>query len=416
MPPLENIIWEAKLKPGTLRDTRRPSTTVDESGCIITRGFLIPSRSSSIDSLARSSTSSLETVGTPASPVDEAPPGFLKPTGGLSDAPELQALQSRSPEALCRPSKSDGNLTTYAGRPQLGERRRTWQIDSVASSASRLRRGSSSRWHDDELAEVSCQPTPPEGYRAGLGILAQSRARFVATKQTKGHIKRVKSAHVKLNQLNFQDVKSKQRQKKTPAANNKGPTMEQASTSDAAIASDSEDDFLSDGEEHASNIVCARPNYAERRARADNNAPSRAYQSLAQHEEIFQPNILTHSPSENAIESDDEDDNIAACKSDRKISTRLSLAQIHCAQNAVAAKWTPEQLPKRRKSPLSVSIAPTALTELTAAGGSPGHGSTPAEVTRFEPDGFVANRELRPSRTQPRPAKGVLKNKQTTET
>lgn len=124
MPPTEQVFWEARYKPESVRSSRRSSTVVDAAGCKITMGFLLPSRS------ARGSSSDTQIPRTPASPMVEAAPGFSRPTGSLYHAPEMAVLRSNSESSLHRPS-AVGALhrptPLWAGRSQtFNGRRASW--------------------------------------------------------------------------------------------------------------------------------------------------------------------------------------------------------------------------------------------------------------------------------------------------
>ncbi|SMR45141.1 unnamed protein product [Zymoseptoria tritici ST99CH_3D1] len=149
MPTTEQIIFEAKQRPIPHSTPRRPSTIISDRGCVITHGFIIPSRSSSkssLESMARSSsTSSInpsEIPGTPASPISIAPPGYQQPTGSLYHAPEMQILKRMSTSSMLPPTAPTGSLS----RPPMPPRRQTEPPPQKTG-----------RWATSDLEQTTCK-------------------------------------------------------------------------------------------------------------------------------------------------------------------------------------------------------------------------------------------------------------------
>lgn len=318
MPPTEQIIWEAKHKPGSLKGCRRSSTAVDATGCKITIGFILPSRPSSRSSSA--SSSDTQSPGTPASPLEEAIPGFFRPTGSLYHAPEMAVLRSHSDSSLHRPSET-GALHRP---PQLGGRSNTFNG----------RRASCWR---DEGSSTTIIPAPARD--------TNSPHRFLRLGKS---MRRTKSDHTGL--ISMQARATTDAPPQSDAARScaiVGSTDEEEN----AIASDSDEN--DDGDDFATTCTFlkksgiaaqrSRPTYAQRRAMSDQRANPQKHSS--------------------------------------PLSPLLQQAQQATAMMvSTSARYRHEE-----------DI------------------ETPIEVKSFTYEEMVPHHVLHPSRSRPRPAKGVLK-------
>lgn len=291
---------------------------MDDTGCRVTRGFVLPSRSSSADS----SDSSLgaETPGTPASPLQDATPGFKRPTGSLYHAPEMAILRSHSDASLHKPT----DMGQFQRPPQLGARSQTfngrrascWRVSEQEPSehrvASALTQGLQS---SDHLAKLRKSMRRTQSDQTGLMLAA-----------------------------NAPDIRPEEDAKSSCA-------IVSSLDEDNAIA-DSEDDNEEDDPSrtnmaHVSGIAAQRnrPTYAQRRAMSDQ--------------------------------------------------------RIH-----------------RQKAPSPLSLVPPVQRVTTVVASTVGgyvlaeHDrviETPVEIKSFVYGEMVPDRALRPSRSRPRPSKGVLK-------
>lgn len=238
MAPTEQIIWEAKQRPSSLKGSRRSSTTIDASGCKVVRGFLLPSRSSSRSSGA--STHEIEVPGLLASPIEAASPGFFRPTGSLYHAPEMAILRSDSESSLHKPS----DRATFLRPPQLGGRSQTFHG----------RRASS--WYDAGPGTTDLVAEAREASSSVHHVKLHTSMRRTQSDHT-GLISMQAAAVLKIDTLIA--VKASE-----SCAISEEPEEENAIASDSD--DDDEDDFLP-----VSGIAAqrSRPTYAQRRAMSD---------------------------------------------------------------------------------------------------------------------------------------------------
>ncbi|KAF2214743.1 hypothetical protein CERZMDRAFT_95135 [Cercospora zeae-maydis SCOH1-5] len=440
-------------------DSRRSSTTIDENGCIIIRGFVIPSRSSSQSSLARSTNSSFDTPSTPLSPMEPPPPAFARPK-----PVESSLRTSSSASSLSRAIQG----MALSGRPEL-ERRQTWQ--SVGTSSL-----SNSRWNDDDLVATTCRAQPGQDSRVSQGPPAVASVRTKAKRsrppppKPMSNFRRIRSEQSNLQQLVTRDI-GKNRSKSThvganrhdknarnePAIQIVGP--EQA---DDAIASDSEDDEIaSDGLLRSMTIRRNRLDYATRRAMTDDKNAALMQQAQlaatpvdlcsaiptpipdasdagADLVKVSQKlELVSASLADNAIASDSEDDDYT-CKGDPKTTAALRQAALHRERNIAihvpndgSHDEPAQELQKRSMSDAAVAVrlaepgsssphkrnfstgSPTvrlvAPTASTSKSDRADELETPVEVKTYDTASALSIRSLRPSKTRPKPAKGVLK-------
>ncbi|KAI5369291.1 hypothetical protein Slin15195_G001670 [Septoria linicola] len=442
-------------------DSRASSTTIDDNGCIITRGFVVPSRSSSQSSLARSTTSSLDTSSTPLSPTETPSPGYCRPSA-FSHAHDSGLRPNSSLTSLLRAT----GIPTTSNRPGLTHRE-TWQSNSPLSYCS-------SRWDDDDLETTTCRaadvfPVPPA---AASRYTQARRTRRSQTTKSMGHIKRSRSEQTNLHRMAIIDNKA-------PSAPAQGATEiyraagQQTSGvtissehADNAIESDSdEDDFLSSSAQ--SRCIAAKYNrldYATRRAATDER--NAALMQLAQHistpDELYSVlptpipdastaeinlfkvsqklELMSASLADNAIASDSEDDDYT-CKGYPETTAALRQAAIHRAHNvaianvddddalrrpelqkramsaaALTVRVTEPNLSSEKTSPhkrnssagtLTVRLVPPKPTHLFAD--NVDGVETSFEAKTYEKGSILAIRSLRPSKTRPKPVRGVLK-------
>ncbi|PIB02610.1 hypothetical protein CB0940_00373 [Cercospora beticola] len=440
-------------------DSRRSSTTVDENGCIITRGFVIPSRSSSQSSLARSTTSSFEIPSTPLSPMEPPTPGFARPK------PIESALRT-STSAISLSRAVHG--VTLSSRPEP-ERRQTWQ--SMGSSSA-----SNSRWNDDDLLATTCSSQSGQNFQVPQGpqVVAPARTKTKRSRppppKTTTNFRRVRSEQSNLQQLVARES-GKERSKSTHVAldrydkkahNEPAVKIVAPEQADDAIASDSEDDNIaSDGLLRSMTIRRNRLGYATRRAMTDEKnaalmqqvqlapTPANLYSAIdtpiadasdagADLVKVSQKlELVSASLADNAIASDSEDDDYT-CKGDPKMTAALRQAALHRERN-VAIHVSHDglhdepalELQKRSMSDAAVAVrlaepssnsphkrnfsTGSATVRLLPPNASVSKSSdvddleTPIEVKTYDTSSALAMRSLRPSRTRPKPAKGVLK-------
>ncbi|CAK3986355.1 Hypothetical predicted protein [Lecanosticta acicola] len=404
MPPLEQIIWEAKHRPTSLKHARHPSTTIDANGCVVQKGFIIPSRTSSFDSRISTGSSAIaEDPGTPASPMEQAPPGFNRPTGSLVDAPELEVLRRSS----ASPQRSWGYYSgskIYGDRPLL-DRRQTWQAEP------------SSRWADADLADPACK------FRTAHVPRSQLSFHPLETRKGQSAMRRVKSEQVHIQHLKGRYKSQKHLTDKVPrVVQKKDVGIVAQEDAENAIASDSDDDEDDDDGALTMGGIAAqrkRADYATRRARSDELAAVRVQQQQQQQQTHERASQLTQqlqvlkicSPgqAESAIESDDEDD-AEALPSGDPIKAALNLAQDHKPLNTNIAEVPHELEDQPRKPCVCFEIEPPA-TDSRVRGLEDGVTTleTPREIKCFDRLSLVPTRPLRPSKSQPNPTKGVLK-------
>ncbi|KAM3418733.1 hypothetical protein BST61_g4707 [Cercospora zeina] len=440
-------------------DSRRSSTTIDENGCIIIRGFVIPSRSSSQSSLARSTNSSFDTPSTPLSPMDPPPPGFARPK-----LAESALRTSSSASSLSRAIQS----MSLSGRPDL-ERRQPWQ--SVGTSSL-----SNSRLNDGDLEATTCraqsaQNCPvPQGPPVVAPVSAKAKRSRPHQSRPATNFRRIRSEQCNLQQLVVRDS-GKNRSKSTHVAavrHGKDARNEPAiqivtpEQADDAIASDSEDDEIaSDGLLRSMTIRRSRLDYATRRAMTDdkNAALMQQAQLAATPVDLYSAiptpipdasdagadlikvsqklELVSASLADNAIASDSEDDDYT-CKGDPKTTAALRQAALHRERN-IAIHVTndgshdepAQELQKRSMSDAAVTVrhsepcsnsprkrnfstgsATVKLVPPTASASKSDPADeleTPIEVKTYDTASALSIRSLRPSKTRPKPAKGVLK-------
>lgn len=391
---------------------RRPSTVVNEDGCIVQRGFLVPNRTS------------------PSHPRTARPPpatywpiqGFPRPTGSLFDAPELRVLARKHPESLHRPTKSAGDLEHMANpnsKPSMGERRQTWQSGAP-----------STRWTDEELAGVTCKPSSTyHAHTHAPGLATGRRDRIVhmhRTPNVQGDLHALEHDQSRKDSTTRQS-KSHEKKKNEAATKQDIRLVSQADAEDA-IASDSEDDdnVLADAE-HQQRLAAQRKrtSYAERREIQDEKAAQEYNRGVAKYDARSEQQVpqrvrlTTTDQHESAIESDSEDE-------DEQVTTALRTATIHRYHNQIATsqgaagfqiKDEITQSPRKgsdHRASLTVKITSEPVATLAIPGKNAKGGVTPREVKSFEVDAPQKCHNLRPSKSRPRPTKGVLKKTDST--
>ena len=289
--------------------------------------------------------------------------------------------------------------------------------------------------------------------------IANDRARRACRPQpTKevARIRRVKSEQSNMNHLarrGHRNSRSKSIHDARKKAAKIAVTIVSREHADDAIASDSEDD---DDEHNAalSRRMSAQQNrldYATRRALTDdrNAAAMQLVQQLDTPPELYST-ISTPIPdasdagadlikvceklelmsAESAVESDSDDDDYT-CKGDAKMTAALKQAFVHRVHNAAAVQIETDAVPgaepqkramsdaaiiepgdKHKLNPhrrnisagnLTVRLIPPQPTDLSATN------EVSIEPKTFDKGAALAVRSLRPSRTRPKPAKGVLK-------
>lgn len=387
MPTTEQVFYEARARPNSTVLDRRPSIVIDESGCVIQRGFMIPSRSSSQSSLARTPTnSSIATDGTPASPIECPRPGYARPTGSLYDAPEFAALRTKSASSLCPPSEHLGG--GGAGHPGRLERRQTWQLKSARSSSN-----ASSRWNDDDLEDTKCKTasatySSKKHLAAPVAVPLQRpavpyQARAMSRLKNAVHARRTKSEQVdhkdvaqkKNHQTQLERTKTDEKNESDVQKNSHVTLVAKADAEDAIASDDDgepEDGIYADIPGLLKSGIAAqrcRPSYATRRAISDAKAeemklnddaplvmlkprtygpaPSHADDPKAKSSQQLQ--MVCGSQAEDAIASDDDDDDDDEYYKN-KMNVALGLAQLHRSRNSITVKID-EPAEKGREGP-----------------------------------------------------------------
>ncbi|KAK4507204.1 hypothetical protein PRZ48_000939 [Zasmidium cellare] len=375
-----------------------PSTFVTSSGCIVQKGFAIPGRTLSSQS-ARPSMSTYKPI-----------IGFPRPTGSLYDAPELQSiLRKTQGRGFHRPTKSAGDLDhmkTRNKKPDLGERRQTWQSGAASSV-----------WTADELAAPACKTSQAHLNRMAppaLPHLDQTRhMRRSHTVQgrlsTQGDERSRKDSTMRQGHTdNKSDLKVKDDIKLVSEAD-----------AEDAIASDSEDDEIppDTSTKLRQAFQQKRVSYAERRAAQDERAAEEYDRRVAEYDargeqEVPQRiKLMTPEQHESAIadsDSEGEDDHIAKA---------LRTASLHSAKNKFATSLSAAELQlhgpgskgAEHRASLSVKIESDPTDTLTVQGTNKRGDVTPREIKSFEPGAPLPCRKLRPSASRPKPAKSVLK-------
>ncbi|KAF7186944.1 hypothetical protein HII31_11738 [Pseudocercospora fuligena] len=312
-------------------ESRRPSITIDDNGMVIQRGFLAPvSRSSSQNSLARTLTNSSASSSfnaefiTPATSFESPGPGYSRPTGSLYHAPEFRRLRNESATSLLLPVQHPPLEVVWKPRPGMGERRQTWQSASKRVSQSspnsykgaegglemsqheailtaqkmvqRVSQSIPSSYKDDNGLEISKNPTAFGAKRAvprvaspAASLLSDSLMETKMKQTAKAQRRSAPEALMERNGMCRDEVSQRsvpgsitgratafggREQQTSPVPKNDQPQLKQkqagdAEDEDAAIASDSEDDFIDESDVA---IMRNRNCYAERRALNDARA------------------------------------------------------------------------------------------------------------------------------------------------
>lgn len=344
------------------------------------------------------------------------------------------------------------------------ERRQTWQTDDSLSASH------GSRLDDDDLAATLCCAQPAASSDVFLAPPAIAIPGVRADRAWQPHplrqvapVRRTKSEQTNLNNLTMRENRKARSKSAQDApkrvANVKIVLREHA---DDAIASDSEDDDDECNTALSLRISAQRNrlDYATRRVLTDekNAAIMHRVQQVATPPELYSP-ISTPVPdasditadliqvcqklervyADNAIASDSESDDDYTCKGDPKMTAALQQAAIHGVHNAVAtqidaAAYMGVELQKRAMSDAgltsrvtdpshSVKLSPhrrnvsagNLTVRLIPPQSTKGaevyehDGKTPIEVATFDKGAVLAMRSLRPSKTRPKPTKGVLK-------
>lgn len=220
--------------------------------------------------------------------------------------------------------------------------------------------------------------------------------------------------HVKAAPDHFRPAKRK---------DSKATSVEDADI-DTAIASDSDSDDEDESPRYGLTMggIAAqrlRPTYATRRALSDQRVAQKVsnVDTAAEHEQtaVSAVTFALSSRDESAIDSDsdEDDDSTEPCKADEHVTAALDLARLHRSRNSITTVIKPDETGKttrtqssrpetERVSTLRAKFVPTRLQD--------GSCETPIEVRSFVPQSPMAHRPMRPSRSQPPPPRGVLKN------
>lgn len=385
---------------------RRPSIVVNKDGCIVQRGFLIPNRTSS----------SHPRTPRPCPRTYKPIQGFPRPTGSLFDAPELRALAKKHPESLHRSTKSAGDLehmATSNSKPPMGERRQTWQSGAT-----------STRWTEDELAEIKCKPSSTfHAHKDAPGLATGRQDRTT-------HVHRAPNVHGDLSALGkeqprkdstMRQIHSHENKKSDTVTKQDIKVVSQADAEDA-LASDSdddEDDVFADAElKQRLATRQKRVNYAERRSIQDERAVKEFNRRVAEYDARSEQQVrqrvrlTTTDQHESAFESNGDDE-------DEEVTSALRTATIYRYHNQFSTSQgvagsrieddTTQSPRKRSNNRASLNVKITSESALAIPGNDTKGGVTPREVRSFEVDAPQKCRNLRPSKSRPSPAKGVLK-------
>ncbi|KXT14599.1 hypothetical protein AC579_3681 [Pseudocercospora musae] len=309
-------------------ESRRPSIAIDDNGMLIQRGFLAPvSRSSSQNSLAPTLTTSSASSSfnadfiTPATSFESSAPGYTRPTGSLYHAPEFRRLRNESATSLLLPVQHPPLEVAWKPRPGMGERRQTWQSASKRVSQSspnsyrrdegrlgisqheailtaqkmveRVSQSTPSSYKDDNGLEICRKPTAfgakravPHVASSAASLLSDSLVETKMKQNAEAQRRSAPQALIKRNGMCCDDFSQRSapgsstgrvtafggcEQQNSIVLENHQPQLKQkeagdAKHNDAAIASDSEDDFIDESDVA---IMRNRNCYAERRALND---------------------------------------------------------------------------------------------------------------------------------------------------
>ena len=288
MLPSEYPSWRAKQQSNSFKDVRRPSTTINADGCVVQKGFLIPSRSSSFDSRSATSSPALEDPGTPATPIPSPSIGFRRPCLSFSSAHEVGGSNDLNPS----PHDSlDKDGEQVAGGRSVRERRQTWQ---TAPSSCPEFPDTTGLLDSEDLLAISCKSESVYDLR----ITGEYFARRSQTMKQFG-IREVDIDRLRRDQRNGPVVNNQARRPFRPmSVGNKKELRAEKRTSkilksglkalfegegESAVASDHEEDKAKCTSTRG-RIVAQRKNssYAMRRARKDELAAERIQQQRRQ--------------------------------------------------------------------------------------------------------------------------------------
>lgn len=420
----EYTSWKSKQQSNSLKDARRPSTTIDANGCVVQKGFLIPSPTSSFDSRSGTSSPALEDPGTPATPIPSPPIGFRRPCFSFSSAHEVGGSNDLNPSPQDSLSK-DGERVA-GGRPIL-KRSQTWQTDP--SSCPEFP-GTTGLLDSEDLQAISCKSESVYD----LKVTGEYFARRSQTMKKFG-IREVDLDQLRRDQRKGPAVNSQAREpfkplrigKKRELRAEKKSKKIRTSELRAHIEGEGENAIASDDEEDNGECTFTRgriaaqrkgSSYAMRRARSDKLAAERSQQQQQQQLNALMGDdstlaarvrflkICSSDQVESAIGSDDEEDDGVSPGKDQ-ISRALSLAIEHKSINKRLPAPACEATERTRGQSVCFKVD-TAASQADREM----HDTlleTPREIKSFDRLSPIPKRDLRPSRSQPNPVKGVLK-------
>lgn len=422
MLPSEYTSWKAKQQSNSFKDVRRPSTTINADGCVVQKGFLIPSRTSSFDSRSATSSPALEDQGTPATPIPSPSIGFRRPCLSFSSAHEIGGSSDLNPS----PHDSlDKDAEQVAGGRFVRERSQTWQ---TAPSSCPEFPETTGLLDSEDLLAISCKSESVYDLR----ITGEYFARRSQTMKQFG-IREVDIDRLRRDQRKGPAVNNQARRPFRPISAGKKKELRAEKHTNkilksglkalfegegkSAVASDDEEDKAKCTSTRG-RIVAQRKSssYAMRRARKDELAAERIQQQRQQeqqedHSELTARvrflKICSSNQSESAIDSGDEDDDDGTPPDKDQIGRALSLTQDHKSINAQISGPECEVTERTRTQSVCFELDTAALRPNKEMHDTPME--TPREIRSFDRLSPIPKRDLRPSRSQPHPVKGVLK-------